>query len=179
MVCDNSTLQQKIDTNLPLLNTLQRTAYDAVMDAVNGEPKLFFLDGPGGTGKTFVENLLLATVRRNGGIALAVASSGIAAILLDSGRTAHSTFRIPIEIDRDSYCTMNSNKESPIAYLMKRVKLIIWDECSMQHRYCFEAVDRTLRDIRGDESVSFGGVTVLFAGDFRQCLPIVPSGSRS
>ena len=37
----------------------------------------FFLDAPGGTGKTFVTNLLLAEVRQKKGIALAVASSGI------------------------------------------------------------------------------------------------------
>jgi hypothetical protein len=175
---DRPTLQQQLNNNLPRLNTLQRQAYDSVMNAVNNDqPALFFLDGPGGTGKTFVENLLLATVRHAGGIALAVASSGIAAILLDCGRTAHSTFRIPIDIDNDSYCSLNL--ESPGAYLMQKVKLIIWDECSMQHRYCFEAVDRTLRDVRGNDSTAFGGVTVLFAGDFRQCLPVVPSGSQS
>ena len=47
----------------------------------------------------------------------------------------------------------------------------------MQHRYCFEAVDRTLRDICGKEDW-FGGITILFAGDFRQCLPVVPKGSQ-
>jgi hypothetical protein len=174
---DRPLLQQQIEHNLPLLNTLQRAAYNSVIEAVNGEPSLFFLDGPGGTGKTFVENLLLATVWKTGGIALAVASSGIAAILLDSGRTAHSTFRIPIDIDLDSYCGVDI--ESPGAFLLQKVQLIIWDECSMQHRYCFEAVDMTLRDIRGNEQLPFGGVTVLFAGDFQQCLPVVPSGSRS
>jgi hypothetical protein len=40
-------------------------------------------------------NLLLAKVRREGDIALAVASSGIAALLLEGGRTAHSRFMIP------------------------------------------------------------------------------------
>ena len=37
----------------------------------------FFIDGPGGTGKTFLYDTLLAYVRGHGGIALAVASSGI------------------------------------------------------------------------------------------------------
>ena len=47
--------------------------------------KLFFIDGPGGTGKTFLYDLLLARVRSQGEVALAVASSGLAALLLAGG----------------------------------------------------------------------------------------------
>ena len=57
---------------------------------------LYFIDAPGGTGKTFVCNLLLAAVRKDRKIGVATASSGIAAILLRGGRTAHSTWKIPI-----------------------------------------------------------------------------------
>ena len=53
----------------------------------------FFLDAPGGTGKTFLISLILAEIRSNNGIALAVALSGIAATLLDGGRTAHSALK--------------------------------------------------------------------------------------
>jgi predicted ATPase len=75
-------------------NPKQKEILDHVMSAVEsdeGTNRLFFIDGPGGTGKTFVENLILAKVRSTASsIALSVASSGIAAILLDGGRTAHS-----------------------------------------------------------------------------------------
>ena len=47
----------------------------------------------------------------------------------------------------------------------------------MQHRYCAEAVDRTLQDICDNTSL-FGGITVVFGGDFRQILPVVVRGSR-
>ena len=50
----------------------------------------------GGTGKTFLLNTILSYVRQSGEIALATASSGIAATLLKLGRTAHSRFRLPI-----------------------------------------------------------------------------------
>ncbi len=43
---------------------------------------VFFLDGPGGSGKTFVYSVLLASVHNEGHMALAVASSGIVALLL-------------------------------------------------------------------------------------------------
>lgn len=68
------------------------------------QANIFFVDGPGGTGKTFVYSIMLAHVRSQGQIALAVASSGIAALLLKGGRTAHSRFKIPLDLDRTSTC---------------------------------------------------------------------------
>jgi hypothetical protein len=173
---NSEVLIQHVERNHARMNACQREAYNAVISAVDShQGGLFFLDGPGGTGKTFVENLLLATVRGRGEIALAVASSGIAALLLEGGRTAHSMFSIPIPVEHNSVCDVE--KESPKAELFRDVQLIIWDEASMQHKHAYEAVDRMLQDVR-DDARPFGGITVLFAGDFRQCLPVVPKGSR-
>lgn len=47
----------------------------------------------------------------------------------------------------------------------------------MQHRHGPEALDRTLRDLRKSDK-PFGGITVVFGGDFRQTLPVIPKGSR-
>ena len=47
----------------------------------------------------------------------------------------------------------------------------------MQHRFCVEAVDRTLKDIRNCNK-PFGGITVVLGGDFRQILPVIPRGLR-
>ncbi|CAH9093247.1 unnamed protein product, partial [Cuscuta europaea] len=62
-------------------------------------------------------------------------------------------------------------------------KLIIWDEAPMINKYCYEALDRTMRDILRhsygcDGSKPFGGKTIVFGGDFRQILPVIPKGSR-
>lgn len=57
-------------------------------------------------------------------------------------------------------------------------KLIVWDEAPLCHRYVFEAVDRTLQDITQVDA-PFGGITVLFGGDFRQVLPVVKRGNRA
>ncbi|XP_050063228.1 uncharacterized protein LOC126552553 [Aphis gossypii] len=48
----------------------------------------------------------------------------------------------------------------------------------MAHKRCFEALDRSLKDIRNKNEV-MGGATVLLAGDFRQTLPVIPRGSRA
>ena len=66
--------------------------------------KAFFIIGPGGTGKTFLYSLLLALVRSAGHIALPVASSGIAALLLAGGKTAHSRLKLPVK-DVDQHST--------------------------------------------------------------------------
>ena len=71
----------------------QRTADDQIIRSMDiGVGGLFFLEAPGGTGKTFLINLVLDKVRYNKCIAIAVASSGIAATLLTGGRTAHSSY---------------------------------------------------------------------------------------
>ena len=48
----------------------------------------------------------------------------------------------------------------------------------MAHRWQFEAVDRTLRELRGDAR-PFGGVTCVIMGDTRQVLPVVRKGNRA
>ncbi|CAN0874978.1 ATP-dependent DNA helicase PIF1 [Linum grandiflorum] len=86
-----------------------------------------------------------AKVRSLRKIALVVASSGIAATLLPGGVTAHSRFKIPIEVDHGSTCLIK--KGTSLARLMEQATLIVWDEAPMVHRLSFEAVDRTLCDI--------------------------------
>ena len=144
-------------------NVEQKIILDTIRSAITSQRGgLFFIDGPGGTGKTFVENLLLNWVRGNSQIALAVASSGIASLLLRNGQTSHSRFRIPIDIQSGSMCAISA--QSALAELLRCTCLIIWDEVSAQHRYCFEAVDRTLRDLRKNDTW-FGGTPVVFAGE--------------
>jgi hypothetical protein len=172
--------------NVPRLTQEQRVAYDTMLDAVlKEEPGFFFLDGPGGSGKTFTYAALLATVRarRNasgkfaGAIAIATASSGIAPTLLPGGRTAHSTFTIPLILDQRVPCFMS--KHSARASLLKEARLIVWDECSMIHRHAFEAIDHLLRDIMNAPEVPLGGKCIVFGGDFRQILPVIPGASSA
>ena len=69
----------------------------------------------------------------------------------------------------------NIEKNSNMADLIRRVKLTVWDECPMIRRESFEAVDRTLRDVR-DKNEPFGGILTICCGDFRQLLPVVKRG---
>jgi len=143
---DRDVLHGYINQNLSRLNICQEIAVTTVFNAIaQGEGAIFFLDGPGGSGKTFIYKVLLALVRRDGHVAIAVASSAITALLLEGGRTAHSVFKIPITLGRDSMCLILV--QSDFAELLREAKLIVWDEALAQHRHCAEAVDQTLRDI--------------------------------
>ncbi|XP_019156692.1 PREDICTED: uncharacterized protein LOC109153274 [Ipomoea nil] len=158
------------------LNQSQRVAFDTIISRVySNSGGVFFVDGPGGTGKTFLYRCLLARVRANQDIALATATSGVAASLLPGGRTAHSRFKIPINGDDKFVC--NIGKQSAEASLLRECKLILWDEATMANRRDIENVETTLRDITNNDTI-FGGKVVVFGGDFRQTLPVIRSGSR-
>jgi ATP-dependent DNA helicase PIF1 len=64
------------------------------------------------------------------------------------------------------------------ASLLRETALIVWDEAPMTNRWAFEALDRTLRDIRKNDE-NFGGVVVVCGGDFRQILPVVKRGTAA
>jgi RecG-like helicase len=143
---DREALRAHMERSLPLLNKDQDMAVASILNAVRlDQGGVFFLDGPGGSGKTFVYSVLLASVRNEGHVALAVASSGIAALLLQGGRTSHSTFKIPIDIHRDSLCNVNASSDT--AELIRAAKLIVWDEAPAQHQHCAEAIDCTFRNV--------------------------------
>lgn len=177
---DQSKLLQNIAQDEPRLNIDQKKVFTTLLSSIdNNEGKIFFLDAPGGTGKTFLINLLLTKVRSTGKIALAVASSGIAATLLEGGRTAHSTFKLPLKIatdDNKSVCSIS--KQSNTGKLIRDCSLIVWDEATMSNKTSVEALDRTMRDLRS-KNAPMGGCTILFSGDFRQILPVVPRGTRA
>lgn len=179
---DRAALRDEHDRLHRGLNVEQLAAYSAIIQSVQSRSGgFYFVYGSGGTGKTYLWRTILARVRTEGMIALSVASSGIAALLLPGGRTAHSRFRIPINLDKDSVCDIRHS--TPLAELIIRTSLIIWDEAPMMHRYAFEALDRTLRDIMRvhvnlTQDQIFGAKTVVLGGDFRQILPVISKGSR-
>ncbi|XP_071137070.1 uncharacterized protein [Mytilus edulis] len=150
----------------------QHHVYQKVVDATEHHTNTtaYYVDGPGGSGKTFLYNTILARIRSKGKIALAVASAGIAAELLEGGRTAHSRFKIPIPISETSTCNISRN--SALANLIKNTANIVWDEAPMIHKHVLECVHRTLCDITQIDK-PFGGKVVLLGGDFRQVLPVI------
>jgi Cdc6-like AAA superfamily ATPase len=127
------------------LNPDQKHVFDTIIARVScNSPGFFFVCGHGGTGKTFLWNAIITHLRSEKKIVLAVASSGVASLLLPKGRIAHSRFKIPFDLNEAGTCSIK--RGTMLAELIKVSALIIWDEAPMTHRHCFEALDRTLRD---------------------------------
>ena len=165
-------------------NTNQASCFNAITTAITDDPQNahFYLQGPGGTGKTFLYKALCHYYRGLGLNVLCVASTGIAALLLPDGRTAHSRFGIPIELHESATCSISMS--SKVAASLRAVDLIIWDEVPMQHKYCFEAVHRLFCNLRMipldcPDPLLFGGTPVILGGDFAQILPVIKQGSRT
>ena len=121
-----SDLLEMVRVNLPMINADQLIVFNTVMKAIDDSAvytKVFFVDGTGGTGKTFIYNTLLAKVRSRREIALAMASSGIVALLLYGGRTVHSRMKVPLSTNAHSACSIT--KQSVLARLIQRASLLV------------------------------------------------------
>jgi len=182
MSYDFADLKEKAIPLFNQLNAGQRSAFlKIVKSVVNGESGFYFVSGFGGTGKTFLWNAIVSYLRGEQKIVLTVASSGVASLLLPSGRTAHSRFKIPFNIHKTSVCEIK--RGTHMAELLRDTSLIIWDEALMINRMCLEALDMTLHDVLSADDptladLPFGGVVVVLGGDLRQILPVIEGGSR-
>lgn len=178
---DIDQLNDQFQTLFSSLIDEQTSIFEKIMKAVNDQHGgMFFIYGYGGTSKTFMWKTLASALRSQGHIVLTVASSGIASLLLPGWRMAHLRFAIPVLTMQNSTCNIHQGSE--LAELLKVTKLIIWDEAPMAHKFCFEDLDKTLRDIMSfshHADSPFGGKVIVFGGDFRQIFPIIPRGSCS
>lgn len=183
---DRDALQRAAAKDLERCTEEQRAVVDKCMDLLSqgaDVKKLICIDSPAGGGKTFLLNLLLSLVRGvRGEIALASASTGIAAMLLAGGTTAHSRFGIPVPVQEESVSTITVTSQR--ADVIREATMLIWDEISMADKRAVECADALCREIMRDkdaalEAVPFGGKLMIFAGDWRQLLPVVVRGGRA
>lgn len=152
---------------------------------INNTSRHIFLTGKAGTGKTTFLRHIIKHTHKN---AVIVAPTGIAAINA-GGVTIHSLFQLPFgafvpvrgaaQVNQHlkvndphslmKHLQMGSNKRR----LLQELELLIIDEVSMLRADLLDAIDTSLRTIRRQHNVSFGGVQVLFIGDLLQLPPVV------
>uniref|UniRef100_A0A0L8HA54 ATP-dependent DNA helicase n=1 Tax=Octopus bimaculoides TaxID=37653 RepID=A0A0L8HA54_OCTBM len=118
--------------------------YSIIDQVTHKRRRLYFLDAPGGTEKTFVTNLVLAKVWQKKEISLAVVSSGITVTLLPGSRTTHATFTLPFNLTSNDKPVCNISKSSSLAHVLMKCSLIIWDEDTMSHNRSVETINRML-----------------------------------
>jgi hypothetical protein len=159
------------------LNPEQLSGFMNIINhVINRKGRVFFVDNPRGTGRTLLYMCLIATIHSKGLIAVAIATSGIAASIMPGGHTTHSVFKTPIKISDGSICKFS--KQNYTVDLLRRAALIMWDKLAMTKKQSVEMLDISLQDIMGCE-VPFGGKVMVFGGNFRQVMPVVPRGTRA
>ena len=84
-------------------------------------------------------------------------------------------FKLPMDENLRVFVTSVQIPNEPTSYI-RCSDLNVWDELPMTHRYCVEALNRTLQDITRNKNL-FGGKTILFSGDWRQIGPVTKGSS--
>jgi ATP-dependent DNA helicase PIF1 len=175
------------------MNTDQKRISETLIESLKNLddinlPKCFFLDAPGGTGKTFTLNTFISYVLALKIPTIVTGYSGVASNLLINGRTCHSQFKFPLNQDTKDCNTGNLKAREKLGKQLFEAKVIIIDEGPMLSRKLLELLHydciqlyKTFNKLGLEDSYStpFAGKVIIIAGDFRQTLPILRWADRT
>ncbi|MEO6078034.1 MAG: AAA family ATPase [Candidatus Andersenbacteria bacterium] len=133
-----------------------------------------FLTGEPGSGKTYTINKYIAYLKEKGISVAITASTGIAATHL-GGMTIHSWSGIGITKKITDYDADRIASTERIVKRMKKVRVLVIDEISMLDADTLTSIDKVCKAVFG-RSDAFGGLQVIFVGDFFQLPPVYRAG---
>src|SRR3989338_5832170 len=142
-----------------------------------------FVTGEEGSGKTHTINTYIGWLRERGIEPAITASTGIAATHV-GGMTIHAGSGIGIKRDLSDWDLEALLEREPLVRRVRLAHVLIIDEVSMLDAYTLTMVDRAVRTLRGlpagkaGNELPFGGLQIIFVGDFFQ-LPPVSKGEPS
>ncbi|MFA7308514.1 MAG: helix-turn-helix domain-containing protein [Patescibacteria group bacterium] len=130
-----------------------------------------FLTGEPGSGKTYTINQYIHWAREHGLEVAITASTGIAATHIH-GMTIHSWSGIGIKsyLSRGELAKITGSDQ--VGKRIRRAHILVIDEISMLPATTLDLVERVCREARMNDQ-PFGGLQVIFVGDFFQLPPIV------
>ena len=131
-----------------------------------------FITGPGGTGKTKLIHTFVRYMEDNGISYQVCAMTGCAAVLLGcKAKTLHSWAGIKLAKGQNDVIIRQVLKCKLVITTWRKTKVLIVDEVSMMSKKIFELCEKLSRIIRKNEK-PFGGMQVIFTGDFYQLPPV-------
>jgi hypothetical protein len=150
---------------------------EKILVAVDNKENII-LHSPGGTGKTFILCKMAAYIANKGQTIYCTATTGIAAINLNvpehkiSGSTLHSWAGVGLALDsaKKLFTKVYHNDQARKRWLNANVLII--DEVSMLGADFLDKLDFIGKSIRNKPKLPFGGIQVIFSGDFLQLAPI-------
>ena len=156
------------------INELSREQKYAFNKFIKGEN--MFITGPGGTGKSRLIKHFVHYSKSIGKNIDICAMTGCAAVLLEcNAKTLHSWSGIKIA-NGDKHAIISKVMKNKIAvHNWKKTKVLVLDEVSMLSKKIFEIIEEIGRRIKRS-SAPFGGIQVIFTGDFFQLPPIGTDG---
>ena len=154
--------------DISMLSLEQRYAFEQFKRREN-----LFITGPGGTGKTKLIEFLVHHLKSTLQPYQVCALTGCAAILLPgcNARTIHSWSGIRLAKGPKNQIISNILKNKNIRSTWRKVKVLIVDEVSMMSKKIFELLEEVARSTRLS-TLPFGGIQVIFTGDFYQLPPV-------
>lgn len=130
-----------------------------------------FLTGQAGAGKTYVLNQYIEWLRAHSIPVAICASTGIAATHI-GGSTLHSFSGLEIHDALDDRLLDKILQKQNIYKKINTPSVLIIDEVSMLRASVLDAVDTVCRRVRRSP-LPFGGLQVVFCGDFFQLPPVI------
>jgi hypothetical protein len=136
-----------------------------------------FLTGEPGSGKTHTVNAYVKWLRERGVEPAITASTGIAATHV-GGMTIHAWSGIGVASSLSPYDLDRIQNTERVARRVRAASVLVIDEVSMLSAATLDMVETVCRAIR-NPAQSFGGLQVVFVGDFFQLPPVSRESSKA
>ena len=132
-----------------------------------------FITGPGGTGKTRLIHDIVEYMNLRGTRFQVCAMTGCAAVLLGKckAKTLHSWSGIRLASGPPDKIVHSVLRNKYAIKEWNSVKVLIVDEVSMMSRKIFDILDKIGKSVKTNPK-PFGGIQVIFTGDFYQLPPV-------
>lgn len=135
-----------------------------------------FLTGAAGAGKSFALREYISYLRKHGVRYAVTASTGIASTHI-GGTTIHAWSGIGIRQKLTKYDLDEIEEKANVYKRWNETQVLIIDEISMLHASFVDMLDKLGKHIRRSDK-PFGGLQVVFTGDFFQLPPVVRNGNE-
>lgn len=151
------------------MNPEQEKAFGLVQEGKN-----IYLGGQAGTGKSYLLSHIVKWARENNKHIGVTATTGAAAVLI-RGITIHSFLALGLGTKSANDIANKLRQKSFYRHILNRIlklQILIIDEISMMPADLLDKIDQLLRIIRSNSDTPFGGVQMVFVGDFYQLKPV-------